>query len=78
MAYRYWCGECRHRTSWLRQSEAERKHLDHYVAEHPRIAPGGRIEIDEKNPEGPEGGSGCLLVLVVLALLLVLPAACQR
>ncbi|MBM9623842.1 hypothetical protein [Streptomyces zhihengii] len=75
MAYRYWCGECRHRTSWLRQSEAERKHLDHYVAEHPRIALGGRIEIDEKDPEG---GSGCLLVLVLLSLVLVLPAACQR
>ncbi|MGW0607859.1 hypothetical protein [Streptomyces sp. NPDC002644] len=75
MAYRYWCGECRHRTLWLRQSEAEQKHLDHYVAEHPRIAPGGRIEIDDKDPEGI---SGCWLILIALALLLILPAACQR
>ncbi|MET8573586.1 hypothetical protein [Streptomyces sp. NPDC005012] len=75
MAYRYWCGDCGHRTLWLRQSDAEQKHLDHYVTEHPRIAPGGRIEINDKNPEGV---SGSLLVLIALVLLLVLPAACQR
>ncbi|WP_299534234.1 hypothetical protein [uncultured Streptomyces sp.] len=75
MAYRFWCGECRHHTSWLRESEAERKHLDHYVAAHPRIAPGGRVETNGKDPAG---GSGCFLVLFVLTLLLFLPAACQR
>ncbi|MER5555155.1 hypothetical protein ABT001_26385 [Streptomyces sp. NPDC002793] len=75
MAYRIWCGECSHRTSWLRESEAEQAHIDHYVAEHPRLAPGGRIETNEKSPEG---GTGCFLVLAVLMLLLVLPATCQR
>lgn len=75
MAYRYWCGECGHQTSWLRESEAEQKHIDHYVTEHPGIPPGGRVENREKETEP---GSGCFLVLVVLVLLLVLPAACQR
>ncbi|GGY94706.1 hypothetical protein CP967_06965 [Streptomyces nitrosporeus] len=75
MAYRYWCGECRHRSPWLREYEIEQAHTDHYVAEHPRIAPEGRIESNGKNSEG---ASGYLLVLVVLALLLILPAVFQR
>ncbi|MEU4146081.1 hypothetical protein [Streptomyces parvulus] len=54
--------------------EAWQKHFDHYAAEHPRIAPGGRIETDE---DASKRASAGLLVLIVLALLLVLPAACQ-
>ncbi|MFD8069708.1 hypothetical protein [Streptomyces parvulus] len=74
MSFRYWCGECPHRTPWLREAEAWRRHSAHYTAEHPRITPGGRIETGDR---APEGGSACLLVLIVLALLLVLPAACR-
>ncbi|WP_169732381.1 hypothetical protein [Haloglycomyces albus] len=40
--YRNSCGECRYRTTWSTQSQAERDIVEHYRNSHPDIDPGGR------------------------------------
>lgn len=42
--YRIHCGECRHKTAWAIESEAEAAHIRHYLLAHPGIEPGGQVE----------------------------------
>ncbi|MFJ5881451.1 hypothetical protein [Kitasatospora cineracea] len=72
MAYRYWCGECDHRTPWLDQPRAAQQLLQHYARHHPAAPPGGRIETTRRTPGT---GPGCLAALAALALLLAFAAA---
>ena len=62
--YRYWCGECRHRSPWHTESAGAEAHLRHYLERHPGIDPGGQVEF-----RGGKRGGGCLTALVALAVL---------
>lgn len=42
--YRYHCGECRHITDWMTESQAEDAHIEHYLLRHPGIPSGGQVE----------------------------------
>ncbi|MEV5259325.1 MULTISPECIES: hypothetical protein [Streptomyces] len=75
MAYRYWCGECTAKTSWLDESRAEQQQIDHYTRKHPGIPPGGHVEVHRGNPQG---GLGCLPFLGITIVLLVIAASCRR
>ncbi|MFJ8444347.1 hypothetical protein [Kitasatospora griseola] len=75
MDYRYWCGECDHRTPWLDQPQATQQHLDHYAGHHPAAPPAGQYETTR---HAPDTGLGCLTAVAALFLLLVLAAACRR
>ncbi|MFI1188615.1 hypothetical protein [Streptomyces californicus] len=74
MAYRYRCGECGYSTRWTTESEAEDLSVAHYADRHPRLVPGGSVEINRKNPESV----GCLTMLGIALLLLVIIASCGR
>ncbi|MFF2042725.1 hypothetical protein ACFVVX_20065 [Kitasatospora sp. NPDC058170] len=78
MAFRYWCGECGFRTSWLGRSEGERQQIEHYARRHPGTPPGGHVEAGRSRDGGCGCGCGCLPLAVVALLLLVLAAACHR
>ncbi|MEU9759551.1 hypothetical protein [Streptomyces sp. NPDC047985] len=75
MAYRFWCGECGFKTSWLSESEGARRQMDHYTKQHPGIPPGGHVEANRKNPES---GNGCLQLVGVILLLVLIAVACGR
>jgi hypothetical protein len=66
MAYRYWCGECSFKTTWLPQSEGERRQVEHYAARHPGIPPAGQVEINRKSAGGC---GGCLTAVAVVVLM---------
>ncbi|MFE9456741.1 hypothetical protein [Streptomyces californicus] len=74
MAYRYRCGECGFSTRWTTESEAEDLSIAHYADRHPRLVPGGSVEINRKNPESV----GCLTLLGIALLLLLIIASCGR
>ncbi|MFE9259223.1 hypothetical protein [Streptomyces sp. NPDC006879] len=74
MAYRYWCGECEFKTTWLNESQTERQQIEHYASKHPGIEPGGHVQINRRDADGV----GCLQILGVLVLLLILAAACRH
>ncbi|ASR35546.1 hypothetical protein BAY61_11675 [Prauserella marina] len=71
--FRYWCGECNHRTAWLPESEGVSQHGRHYLRQHPGIEPGGGFEIQKSR----DGGGGCLAVIVSLFLILIFAATCE-
>ncbi|MEU0163269.1 hypothetical protein ABZ154_31870 [Streptomyces sp. NPDC006261] len=75
MAYRYRCGECGFTTRWTTESEAEDLAVAHYADRHPRIVPGGSVEINRKNPNSlgcvPLFGLACLVLFLIIA-------SCQR
>ncbi|RBM14677.1 hypothetical protein DI005_28750 [Prauserella sp. PE36] len=54
--FRYWCGECGHKTPWLDEGEGAERLADHYLRRHPGTEPGGDFEI--RAGEGQR--SGCL------------------
>jgi hypothetical protein len=72
--YRYWCGECHYRTSWLTESEGVEQQLQHYARRHPSVEPGGRVEVRQ----GSNNGIGCLTLVGILFLLLLLAPTCQH
>lgn len=72
--YRYWCGECHHRTSWQTEAEGADEQVRHYARSHPGIPAGGRVEVRDKT----SGGGGCLAVLGALFLLVLLAPSCQH
>jgi hypothetical protein len=72
--YRYWCGECHHRTSWRTEAEGAGEQVRHYARSHPGIPAGGRVEVRDKTG----GGGGCLAVVGVLLLLVVLAPSCRH
>ena len=72
--YRYWCGECRHRTPWLTESQGADQHWTHYAQHHPGIPAGGRVEIRRSSGSG----AGCLALIGLLFVLLLLAATCQH
>ncbi|MBD2830286.1 hypothetical protein ID875_26080 [Streptomyces globisporus] len=74
MAYRYRCGECGFSTRWTTESEAEDLSVANYADRHPRLVPGGSVEINRKNPES----AGCLTLLGIALLLLLIIASCGR
>ncbi|MGW1813917.1 hypothetical protein ACWCQM_10180 [Streptomyces sp. NPDC002125] len=74
MAHRYRCGECRFATRWTTESEVGDLAAAHYAENHPGLALGGIVEINQKNPNS----LGCLPMLGITFLLLVIVAACQR
>lgn len=73
--YRYWCGECHYRTSWLTESAGADAQVQHYIQRHPGIEPGGRVEV--RTSSGGGGGIGCLALVGVLFVVLLLAATCQ-
>jgi len=72
--YRYWCGECRYRTSWLTESQGAEQQERHYTERHPGLLPGGRVEVDPRKG----GGGGCIAVVGVLLLLVLFARSCQN
>ena len=72
--YRYWCGECHYRTTWLTESQGAEQQLRHYVKSHPGIEPGGHVEIRKRSG----GGLGCVLLIGLFFVVLMLAATCQR
>ncbi|MEU0936759.1 hypothetical protein [Embleya sp. NPDC005971] len=74
MAYRYWCGECGFKTSWLTESQGAQQQIEHYAHRHPGIVPGGQVEANGKNPNG----MGCAQVVGLVVLLLFLVAVFNR
>ncbi len=76
--YRYWCGECSHRTPWATESEGAELHQQHYIRNHPRVDTRGRVEVKDEEGERNGGGfSGCLGVMGVLFVLMILASTCS-
>jgi hypothetical protein len=72
--YRYWCGECGYRTSWLSESHGAAQQEAHYTRRHPAIISGGRVEVRGKRRDG----GGCLGLVGALFLVLLLASTCQH
>ncbi|MFF5986717.1 hypothetical protein [Prauserella flavalba] len=55
--FRYWCGECAHKTPWLDEGEGAERLAEHYRRRHPGVEPGGDFEIrSDAQPGGCLGG----------------------
>ncbi|MFI6765647.1 hypothetical protein [Streptomyces sp. NPDC050355] len=77
--FRNACGECRYITPWLKESEAERRIIEHYARHHPDVVPGGAQQI---NGGGNGGGGGCggcgAIALGFIVLLIIISLASQK
>jgi hypothetical protein len=72
--YRYWCGECHHRTSWLTESAGAEEQVQHYARHHPGVPTDGRVEVRNKTGDG----GGCLAIVGALLLLVLFAPSCQQ
>ncbi|MFE1769971.1 hypothetical protein [Streptomyces sp. NPDC059008] len=75
--FRNACGECRYITPWLKESEAERRIVEHYARHHPDVVPGGAQQINGGGGGGGCGGCGAI-ALGLLVLLVIISLAGQK
>jgi hypothetical protein len=73
--YRYHCGRCRYRTSWLSEFSAADRQWQHYARRHPGITASGRLE--SRNARMRDG-AGCLALVFLSLLLLLFAASCHH
>jgi hypothetical protein len=71
--YRYWCGECHYRTSWLTESQGADQQDRHYAQRHPGLVAGGRVEVRRDSGSG----LGCLALVGLLFVVLLFATTCH-